>query len=127
MLRLVLASFLFLPSMAHSVTYDCTVSSKVWKDGSYSKAQIRDGQCSVKIDDRGSNATLSRCSFARSEGRITCDEYEADYIDQDPNVGVKKFYYFGGQFDIQLFASTFFVENNGRGTIANGTCRVIRP
>lgn len=127
MFRLIFAGFLFWPTVALSITYYCPVSSKVWEKGAYSASQLQSGRFAVKIVDSGDRATLSRCSFTPIEGRVTCDDYEVDYIAQDNNIGVKKYYVFNSQFDIQLFANMFFVENNGRGNIGYGTCRVTRP
>jgi len=36
---------------------------------------------------------------------------------------IAKYYYFDGQFDVQIFPNLSFIENNGRGDIAFGKCR----
>lgn len=35
--------------------------------------------------------------------------------------------YFRGQFDVQLFTNLYFIEKNGRGDIATGKCKLMRP
>jgi hypothetical protein len=108
--------------------YECPVQEKIGIPGQvYSTEEISKWQFSVRIDDRGSSATISRCSFSSTAQSVTCDDYEADYIAHDTHVGHKKFYNFRGQFDIQLFSNLNFVENNGRGAVAFGTCRLVRP
>lgn len=45
----------------------------------------------------------------------------------DENVKIKKYYLFRSQFDVQLFPDLSFLENNGRGSIAYGQCRLVSP
>ena len=67
--------------------------------------------------------TLSRCSFVQSAGRVTCDTYPIDRMEVAAGyVDIVKYYYFNGHFDLQIFNGSTFVENNGRGSIASGTC-----
>ena len=61
------------------------------------------------------------------EKKVTCDDYPISFIASDPHVGHKKYYVFRSQFDVQIFSSLLFVENNGRGTISFGKCKVTRP
>ena len=42
-------------------------------------------------------------------------------------VKIKKFDVFESQFDVQLFLNMEFVENNGRGGISFGKCKVMAP
>ena len=73
-------------------------------------------------------ALLYRCGHSEiAGGKITCDEHEADHVEFDPNVKIKKFYYFLGQFNVQIFSNLSFVEDNGRGDIAFGQCLVVSP
>ena len=58
---------------------------------------------------------------------MTCDRYPMDKVVLDENVKIKKYYLFRSQFDVQLFADLLFIENNGRGGIAFGRCRVVAP
>lgn len=112
--------------IAQAVTYDCRVEKKVEPSFDYTKKQIADGLISVLVND-GPETTLSRCSFAPSQKKVTCDEYQVDKIAEDRNVGIKKYYVFKSQFDVQIFSSLRFVENNGRGGIAFGQCTVLKP
>lgn len=105
--------------------YFCPVSKKLSSNGSYSTAQLQKWMFSVKIKHMGDAAIISRCSFASSAGAVTCDNYKADAIYEDPYTGHKKFYYFSGQFDVQIFDNLNFIESNGRGDIAFGKCDVV--
>jgi hypothetical protein len=89
--------------------------------------QLKEGRYSVRISERGGIAFLSRCSFAQSANRVTCGQYRVDRVAFDPNVRIKKYYIFSSQFDVQVFSDLTFVENNGRGGIAFGRCRLIAP
>lgn len=112
--------------IAQAVTYDCRVDKKVEPGFEYSKKQVSEGMFSVLIKD-GAQPTLSRCSFAPSQKKVTCDEYAVDKTVENENVGIKKYYVFKSQFDVQIFSSLRFVENNGRGGIAFGQCAVLKP
>ena len=119
---------LLLATNLMAAEYYCEATSK-W-DGDdllYSQDQLNKYKFAVKIKEVGDEAILSRCSFQSSAGKVTCDDYPADYIYSDPVVGHKKYYYFRGQFDVQIFSNLFFVENNGRGSIAMGKCKLTRP
>jgi hypothetical protein len=75
----------------------------------------------VRIKDE-QKPELERCSYSTSQSKVTCDRYSVDRVEVDKFVGIKKFYYFKGQFDVQLFPDMNFVENNGRGGISYGKC-----
>lgn len=105
--------------------YFCPVSKKLSSEGAYSTAQLQKWMFSVKIKHMGEAAIMSRCSFESSAGAVTCDNYKADFIYDDPYTGHKKFYYFSGQFDVQIFDNLNFIESNGRGDIAFGKCDVV--
>ncbi len=105
--------------------YFCPVSKKLSSEGAYSTAQLQKWMFSVKIKHLGEAAIMSRCSFTSSAGAVTCDNYKADFIYDDPYTGHKKFYYFSGQFDVQIFDNLNFIESNGRGDIAFGKCDVV--
>lgn len=77
----------------------------------------------VRILEVPDRTYLSRCSFAPSQGKDTCDDYAVDHTERDPNIGAVKYYVFRSQFDVQRFEDDSFVENNGRGGIAYGRCR----
>ena len=81
----------------------------------------------VTEDERGDTVFVSRCSYAASVQKVTCDRYKMDKVVFDKNVQIKKYYLFQSQFDVQIFRDLSFVENNGRGGIAFGKCRVVAP
>lgn len=116
-----------MPGFAAAAEYDCKVGKKLESEATYTPHQIEQGQFSVKIEESGGGAFVSRCSFAPSANKITCDRYQVDKVAFDEKVKIKKYYVFRSQFDVQLFPDLSFVENNGRGGIAYGKCRVVAP
>jgi hypothetical protein len=108
-------------SVVYSITYDCKVTRKFDFQSEVTPSIIQKYQYSVRIKDT-SKPELERCSFTPSQNRVTCDRYTVDRVDTDKFVGIKKFYYFTGQFDVQLYPDMRFVENNGRGGISYGVC-----
>jgi hypothetical protein len=108
-------------SNVYSSSYECVVTRKLDFQNNYSQSDIDKFKYSVKIKDE-KNPELERCSFTPSEKKITCDRYVVDRVEVDKNVGIKKFYYFTGQFDVQLYPDMRFIENNGRGGISYGKC-----
>ena len=103
------------------------VEAKFNPEHVYSQSQLQKGQFSVLVEERGNSAFLTRCSFAYSSQKVTCDRYEVDKVVFDENVKIKKFYVFRSQFDVQVFYDLFFIENNGRGDIAFGKCEIVAP
>lgn len=114
--------FLVMTSTAHSANYDCTVTKKLDFENLYSPSQMEKFKFSVRIHD-SDKPQVDRCSVKPSEGKLSCDSYDIDRVEVDKYVGYKKFYLFKSQFDVQLFPDMKFVENNGRGGIAFGTCK----
>ena len=115
--------FLLLITMTQAqatVTYEleCFVDRKLDRQKEYSRDRIDEMRWSVIIrhhDER--YATISRC-----DSKAPCDEYRVDHMEFTKNVNVSKYYYFQGQFDVQVFGDGRFIENNGRGTMAFGQC-----
>jgi hypothetical protein len=105
----------------------CRVTRKIDSERVFTEQQLKNGQFSVRIIEETSGAKLFRCSYAASRNGVTCDEYVVDHVEKDRFVGIKKFYVFFNQFDVQVFPDLSFVENNGRGGVAFGTCRAGRP
>ena len=87
--------------------FDCSVAKKFDSERSYSDADLSRSQFSVMVTDDGSAAVLSRCSFSPSAGKVTCDNYKADYIAYDRNAKIKKDYAFYSQFDLQNLRGPF--------------------
>lgn len=115
------------PGFAAAAEYDCKVAKKVDSENTYTAHQIENGQFSMKVEESGGGAFVSRCSFSSSANKITCDRYPVEKVVFDEKVKIKKYYVFQSQFDVQLFSDLSFVENNGRGGIAYGKCRVVAP
>lgn len=122
---------LLLASQAMGSELYCPVSAKVnttiaGQDGyfiRYNEEKLSQSQFAVIVRDRGDVGTeVGRCSFVSTEGRVTCDFYPVDFVSRDTATGHRKYYYLRGQFDVQVFETGDFVENNGRGSIATGRC-----
>lgn len=127
MKRYVFALLIAIPAYAHAVEYECTITKKLSVDTEYSESELSNGKFSVIIEEHGFGTFLSRCSFVQSESKVTCDRYEVDKVVVDNNVKIKKYYVFDSHFDVQLFSDLTFIENNGRGGLAFGSCKVTAP
>ena len=123
--------FLFLfssPVFAHTL-HECTVLKK-WdvSHGEYSQENLDKYKYSIKIYDFEEEGKLNgsyfkRCSFESSANKVTCDKYLINYTDHTTFPSIKKYYYFKGHYDVQLFTEQMiFIENNGRGSFAFGNC-----
>ena len=102
------------------VTYEleCMVDRKLDRQNEYSRDRIDEMRWSVIIRHHDeAYATVSRCDTL-----APCDDYRVDHFEFDRNVNASKYYYFRGQFDVQVFSDGRFIENNGRGTLAFGRC-----
>ena len=115
---------LFSP-LVYSSSYECKVTRKLDSETIYSSSQIEQYKYSVRIKDEP-KPELERCSYSPSQNKLTCDKYSVDRVEVDKFVGIKKFYFFKGQFDVQLFPDMNFVENNGRGGVSYGKCEKLR-
>lgn len=116
-------SFCFIAAAGSATELGCIVTRKidVLNNTEYTAEDLARGKFAVILSEEAN--TVSRCSFQKSVGEVTCDSYGIDKIEVAPGfVDIKKFYYFAGQFDLQLFGGSSFIENNGRGSIATGTC-----
>ncbi len=121
-MKYVLILFLIFQSqITWANAYDCKVTRKLGPENIISESELKKWQFSVKIHD-SDKPELERCSFVTSHNKVTCDKYIVDKVEFDKFVGIKKFYYFKGQFDVQLYADMSFIENNGRGSISFGKC-----
>jgi len=119
--------FAIMPTIAQAVEYNCTITRKLSSEHEYTSQEISKGQFSIFIEENRGPSYLSRCSFSRSADKVTCDRYEVDKVSLDKNVNIKKYYVFRSHFDVQLFPNLTIIENNGRGGIAFGKCRVTSP
>lgn len=118
---------LFPEFCAYAAQYNCA-ASKIFLSGTLlGSDEVARGQFSLRINEKPSFTLISRCSSSSLFKKITCDEYKVDKIVYDENSKIKKFYFFRGQFDVQLFSDMQFIENNGRGGIFHGTCKVVSP
>ena len=116
--------YLFASDLLSASEYNCIVEKKFDHENTLTHKQIEDGQFSVKIKESNTDTFVSRCSFSPSVDTVTCDRYRVDKIVFDEYVKIKKYYVFRSQFDLQLLPNLSFVENNGRGGIAYGTCQI---
>jgi hypothetical protein len=102
---------------------NCLVDNKIdiFEDNKYTAEHLNRYRFSVLLD--ADNGTVSRCSVQPGDGEFTCDTYNIDKTEITAGfVDIKKYYYFRGQFDLQIFDGESFIENNGRGSIATGLC-----
>lgn len=104
----------------------CTVTKKSDSERDYLPEYIAKLRFAVRLRQAGDKVIVERCSFSASQNRVTCDPYVVDQIAYDPTAGITKYYLFRSHFDLQVFSSLAFVENNGRGSVAWGQCTVDR-
>ena len=121
MKKILFVTLLILSGYVYSSSYECVVTRKLDSENIYPQSQLDQYKHSVRIKDE-KTPELERCSFTPSEKKITCERYKVDRVEVDKNVGIKKFYNFISQFDVQLYTDMRFVENNGRGGISYGKC-----
>lgn len=112
---------------ASAVEYYCVAFKKVDSDREYLKNELRKSQFATKLEDLGSEAYLSRCSYSLSEKEVTCDRYKVDKIEYDSIAKIKKYYVFRNQFNFQLFPNLVGIEDNGRGSVQFSKCKVLVP
>lgn len=127
MLRRLCTALLFVPLTALAAEYECPAFRKVDAEQVYSSDQLKKSSFSTRLEETSAGAFVSRCSFSPSAGKITCDRYEVDHVEVDPVIKVKKFYVYRAQFDFQVFKDLSSVENNGRGGIQYGRCKLVSP
>ena len=120
-------TFVFLTNATQAqaaVTHEleCLVDRKLDTHKEYTRKQIDEMRWSVIIrhhDYHEEYITVSRC-----DSKAPCDEYRVDHVEFSGDVNISKYYYFLGQFDVQVFHDGSFIENNGRGSLAFGQCNV---
>lgn len=115
------------PLSTLAVEYSCEVTRKVDAEREYTSEQLANSQFSNRVEELDEGAYVSRCSFAPSAGKVTCDRYKIDRVSFDEYFKIKKYYVFRSHFDFQLFSNLSFVENNGRGSVSYGKCALASP
>ena len=118
--------FLFV-NPAIAVEYHCFTTKKYDFEVEYSESQLNKRQFAVKVEELASNIFISRCSVLPFEKELTCDRYQVDRVEYDKNVKIKKYYIFESQYDFQIFQDLSSLENNGRGGVQYGRCKVLAP
>lgn len=126
-LGVVVVALATVPSGARGLVLECRVTRKLDAKRVYAEDHLTKYRPAVRVEETTAGAKLSRCSFSPELGKETCDTYRVDRVETDSVSGHKKFYVFRSQFDVQVFSSLDFVENNGRGGVAFGTCKAISP
>ncbi len=121
----VLLSLILLSAVnVHAATFICTPSyqSRMGKLIATSESDfVKKHKPYTKIVE-GSTVIIQRCSTPYVQNSSQCDSYEADRVEYDSNVQIRKYYVFKPQYDIQIFSDMSFIDNNGRGGFLVGTC-----
>lgn len=107
--------------------YYCVAYKKVDFAKEHTKSDLKKYQYAVKLEDLGSEAYISRCSYVPLEKKVSCDRYKVDKVEYDETARLKKYYVFRSQFNFQLFPSLTGIEDNGRGSIQFSNCKVVAP
>ena len=117
---------ILISTASFGLTLECNVLNKYSSKGKYSKANLQKYNPSIKIEFSGDKYYVSRCSYETIANKITCDKHKMDKAVIDNFTSYIKLYHFSSQFDVQLFTHKSFVENNGRGSVSYGTCKVTK-
>ncbi|WP_225413195.1 hypothetical protein [Stigmatella hybrida] len=127
-MRLLLILLMTVPLSAVADIYECKVTRKVYATGEDSPADLKKWQPSTILEiNQSSPSYASRCAYSTIAKKVTCDRYEMDRVDVDPNVGHIKMYRFTSQMTVQLFANLNFMEDMGRGIVSFGKCKALTP
>ena len=143
LLQFISIGFYFLSAgQAYAVTYYCEPTKKSHpKMEEYTEDYFEKYKISSKLEDNEDKVFITRCSFEPILGEESCHRLEIDKIVQSKVfrgeggsitgpmkwVYIKKYYHFNGQFDFQIFPDLSFAENDGRGGIFFGKCKIISP
>lgn len=114
-----LVTILLIGSISEAEVKKCKPTSGVNVQGAISGSDLSKREVHSLVD----NESISRCSLVPSLGKVTCDVYKVDKMVEDPHVKIKKYYYYKGQLNVQVFPDGGYIEDNGRGTIYFGSCK----
>jgi len=119
--------FILFPWDCFAVQYNCSTVRKTNGNHLFSGEEIVNEKYSVFLEETNNSAIIYKCLFPPSKKEKKCDLIKVDKIHHDFENKLKKYYYFKGHYDFQLFGDLVFIENNGRGEIRYGKCVVISP
>lgn len=122
---LILAIFVFSISSSNATSYKCepefqTVFGSRVENNDFLK--VFKPYTFVHSEASGS---VERCSRSYTQNQHVCETYKVDRFENDANVQVKKYYVFTSQYDIQIFKDLSYIDNNGRGGMLYGKCKII--
>lgn len=115
------------PSITSAITYHCETTKKYDFGIIYSKERIEKWKYSVRVEELENETNIYRCSLSIIDRGITCDKYKIDKIELTKSINLKKYYYFRGQYNFQIFSNLNSLEDNGRGSVQYGECKIISP
>ena len=78
----------------------------------------------TKVIELSGSLKIQRCSIPYTQETHTCDTYDVDKFEKDTNVQIQKYYVFKSQYDIQIFSDLSYIDNNGRGGLLIGKCKI---
>ena len=110
-----------LPAYGQSLL--CVTESKFGFTGEVPKSKLDLYEPYSRLFMVNDSSAIQRCSYSPAAQRDTCDTYLVDHVETDPHTSIIKYYYFRGQFDLQVYPDGAFIENNGRGMISLGHCK----
>lgn len=122
--RLLFLCLLLMSSTSYATILECFATKKLDSERTYPKSHMDKYKFSNKIEFTKDGVFISRCSYTFMAKKVTCDRYKVDHIEKDKNVNITKFYVFGPQFNMQLFSDYSYLEDNGRGGITYGICKL---
>ena len=79
LIQLILICFLSLvANQVFAVEYYCEATKKIDLENEYSAEMIKKYKYANKLEEVGNKAFVSRCSFSKTEEKVTCDRCEVD-------------------------------------------------
>ena len=120
---------ILLPVQVTATEYYCEATQKHDFGITYGEETIYQAKWATKVEELDNETFLSRCSmdYKPETPKITCDRYKVDKLIFDEISKIKKYYVFRAQFDFQIFPNMNSLENNGRGSIQYGKCKIVSP
>lgn len=118
-----------LPTQVVAVEYYCKATQKHDFGITYGGETIYQAGWATKVEELDSGTFISRCSldYKPDIPKISCDRYPVDRVVFDKKSKIKKYYIFSSQFDFQIFPNMNSLENNGRGSVQYGKCKIVSP
>lgn len=69
--------------------------------------------------------TLYKCFYKKPTNKKRCEDIPISKVSLLDGSQIKKYYNLDMQYDLQVFKDLSFIENNGKGVISVGMCKIL--